>query len=195
MINTYTYKINGLLVQTGDLICTTDGGRSIGSGQFWWLVGKLIPGKVDHIAIYVGPGGRCIEAGAKGRVIEFNVKGNVWDSQKMVRQRGLLIDTFYGVAYPLKGKNFSEQQSPRIREGVAEYCRKQLGKPYNLNFLNSKTEKAFYCSQLAYKAYLKYGIDLNTGKGVPKIPWTSSIIFPQEIWSGCKHKKPKAHTF
>ena len=33
--------------------------------------------------------------------------------------------------------------------------------------MNSRTEKAFYCSQLAYKAYLKQGINLNTGKGIP----------------------------
>jgi len=81
-------------VQTGDIICTTDGGGEIFAGQFWRLVGKLIPGEVDHIAVYVGPQGRCVEAGAKGRVIT------------------------------------------------------------------------------------------NTGKGIPEIPGTGSIIFPQEIWSG-----------
>ncbi len=59
------------------------------------------------------------------------------------------------------------------------------------NFLNSNTEKAFYYSQLAYKAYKRNGIDLNTGKGVSKIPGTKSIIFPQEIWSGCAHKKAR----
>jgi uncharacterized protein YycO len=51
------------------------------------------------------------------------------------------------------------------------------------------TEDAFYCSQLAYKAYLKEGIDLNTGKGVPHFPGMESIVFPQEIWSGCEHEK------
>jgi uncharacterized protein YycO len=179
----HTYEINGLPVQTGDLICTINGNRTFGIGQFWYFVGKLIPGAVDHIAVYIGPGGRCVEAGAKFRVVTFNVKNKRWKANKMTRQRGPLIDTF---------KRISKQRKLKIRESVAKYCLRQAKarKPYNLNFLNSKTEKAFYCSQLAYKAYLRDGIDLNTEKGVPKIPGTKSIIFPQEIWSGCAHKRP-----
>ncbi len=188
----YSYEINGLRVETGDLICTTNTGGDSVPGQFWRLVGMLIPGPVDHIAIYVGPGGRCVEAGARFRVITFNVKNNIWDANKMVRARGLLMDSFYGVAYPLAGKSTAQQKKLKIRENIARYCLKQAKakKPYNLNFLNSKTEKSFYCSQLAYRAYLRNGINLNTGKGAPKIPGTESIIFPQEIWSGCSHKRP-----
>jgi uncharacterized protein YycO len=59
-------------------------------------------------------------------------------------------------------------------------------------FLDSMTEDAFYCSQLAYKAYLREGIDLNTGKGIQNFPGMESIIFPQEIWSGCKHERAPA---
>jgi hypothetical protein len=188
----YTYKIDGLPVQTGDLICTTNGGKAFVTGQLWYFVGNLIPGKVDHVAIYVGPGGRCVEAGARFRVITFNVKGNSWDANKMTRRRGHIIDTFFGVAYPLEGKRISKQRKLLIRESVARYCLKQASteKPYNFNFLNSKTEKAFYCSQLAYKAYLRNGINLNTGKGIPKIPGIEGIVFPQEIWSGCTHRRP-----
>ena len=69
----FSYQINGLIVQTGDLICTTDGGDVDIKGQFWRLIGKLIPGEVDHIVIFVGPGGRCVEAGARGKVITFEV--------------------------------------------------------------------------------------------------------------------------
>ncbi len=69
----YSYEMNGLKLQTGDLICTTDGGGENIEGQFWRLIGKLIPGDVDHIVVYVGPGGRCVEAGAKGKVITFEV--------------------------------------------------------------------------------------------------------------------------
>jgi uncharacterized protein YycO len=78
-----------------------------------------------------------------------------------------------------------------VRESVAEYCLQQasLSKPYNLNFLDSSTENSFYCSQLAYMAYLKNGIDLNTQIGIAEIPGTKTIIFPQEIWSGCYHRK------
>ncbi len=186
----YDYRINGLDVKTGDLICTTNGGEAILAGHFWWLIGKLIPGDVDHIAIYIGPEGRCIEAGAKGCVIEFFVKNNKWNASEMKFQRNL-IDTLYGIAYPLKGKNLSKKEKTKIRKSVASYCCSQAdaGKPYNMNFFNSQTEKAFYCSQLAYKAYLPHGIDLNTGIGISNIPGTERIVFPQEIWNGCANIK------
>ena len=186
----HNYTINGLPVQTGDLICTTDGGEEFISGQFWRLIEKLIPGDVDHIAVYIGPEGRCVEAGAKCRVITFDVMDNKWDAYKMKKERRL-IDTLYGVAYPLKDKNLTEDEEERIRTSVASYClfQAEAEKPYNLNFFDSQTDRAFYCSQLAYKAYLPHGIDLNTGKGVPNIPGTDRIIFPQEIWSGCSNKK------
>lgn len=35
----YDYEINGIPVQTGDLICTTDGGADNMKGQFWRLIG------------------------------------------------------------------------------------------------------------------------------------------------------------
>ena len=112
-----------------------------------------------------------------------------WNAEEMILQRGLCIDNFYGVAYPLKVRNIDPDKSKVIRESISSYCLEQahLEKPYNINFLNSDTEDAFYCSQLAYKAYLKNDIDLNTGQGIPKIPGTGSIIFPQEIWAGCTH--------
>ncbi|HYA40473.1 MAG TPA: YiiX/YebB-like N1pC/P60 family cysteine hydrolase [Syntrophobacteraceae bacterium] len=183
----YSFEINGLLLKTGDLICTVDGGEPVVPGEFWRLVGKLIPGEVDHIVIYVGPDGRCVEAGAKG-VIAFAAT-SVWDSAGMLAQR-LLVDQLYGVAYPLSGRPLAPGQEETIRENVAAYCLAQVGKPYNINFLDSSTEDSFYCSQLAYEAYLKNGIDLNSGKGVPAIPGTSSIIFPQELWEGCVHEQP-----
>ena len=85
----------------------------------------------------------------------------------------------------------SEEEEAQIRSSVADYCLAQAAanKPYNLNFLDSQTEDAFYCSQLAYKAYLPHGIDLNSGQGVPNVKGTSRIIFPQEIWSGCIHRR------
>ena len=188
----YSYEIEGIRVETGDIICTQDGDNGNLSGQFWWLIGRLIPGDVDHIVIYVGPGGRCVEAGSQGKVITFDIPGNKWDPMTMRSQRGFMIDTFYGVARPLEGKGLSAPEIARVREQVAAYCLKQakLQKPYNLNFLDSSTEKRFYCSQLAYKGYLRHGIDLNTGQGVPHIPGTSSILFPQEIWSGSPHESP-----
>jgi hypothetical protein len=186
----HSFEINGLTVKTGDLICTVNGGKTLIAGQFWWLIGKIIPGDVDHIAIYVGPGGKCVEAGAKGRVITFEMGSNTWDAGQMIMQRGI-EDKFYGIAYPLEGRGLSGEEKKVFRESVAEYCQAQAAarKPYNLNFLNSSTDDAFYCSHLAYKAYLRHGIDLNSGEGVPDIPGTSSIIFPQEVWEGCTNKR------
>jgi hypothetical protein len=185
----YEYLVSGLRVRTGDLICTTDGEGNDITGRFWRLIGKLIPGEVDHIVVYVGPEGRAVEAGAKGRVISFDIAGNVWDARAMEGERGMFVDTLYGVAYPLEGKNLSPVKSDLVRESVAAYCIEQARarKPYNLNFFLSSTENAFYCSQLAYRAYLREGINLDTGRGIGRIPGTKSIILPQEIWDGCAH--------
>ena len=191
-ITVHTYQIDGLTVRTGDLICTnTTEQESIFGGLFWRFFGIMIPGEVDHIAVYVGPGSRCVEAGAKYRVITFNIKGNTWDSSKMTKERGPILDNLYGVAYPLAGLSLSDEEEAGIRKRVAMYCIRQAeaNKLYNAMFLDSMTEDAFYCSQLAYKAYLKEGIDLNTGKGVPHFPGMKSIVFPQEIWSGCRHER------
>lgn len=188
----YRYTIDNIPVQTGDIICTVDGSDDANDikGKFWRLLGKLIRGDVDHIIVYIGPEGRCVESGAKGKVITFEVKDNSWDYKKMYKRRGI-IDHLYGVVYPLYGKNFSQEKENKIRESVGKYCEKQAKekKPYNINFLDSSTQKAFYCSQLAYAAYKKHGINLNSNKGVPKIPGTSNIVFPQEIWKGFHHVK------
>ena len=69
----YTYQINGMPVQTGDIICTMNGKPDILPGEFWRLVGRLVPGDVDHVAIYLGPDGRCAEAGARGVITFFGV--------------------------------------------------------------------------------------------------------------------------
>jgi hypothetical protein len=156
-------------------------------GEFWRLVGRLVPGDVDHIVVYLGPDGRCIEAGAKG-VVTFDMHFGYWETERMARQRGLLFDTFYGVAYPLDALRFGEEEEYEVRNKVAEYCLAQIGKPYNLNFLNAETEESFYCSQLAYKAYQQISIDLNTGLAMEQIPGTNAIIYPQEIWNGFSHR-------
>jgi len=190
----HTYQIEGLTLQTGDVICTMNGKPDILPGEFWRLVGRLVPGDVDHVAIYLGPDGRCIEAGARG-VITFDVPHGHWDTERMALQRGLLFDTLYGVSSPLSGLQISEDEEYEMRQIVASYCLAQLGKPYNLNFLNSETEETFYCSQLAYKAYQQIGIDLNTGLAMEQIPGTNAIIYPQEIWDGFSHQAVRSDQF
>ncbi|HPO12391.1 MAG TPA: hypothetical protein PLI09_03025 [Candidatus Hydrogenedentes bacterium] len=186
----YQGEINGIPVKTGDLICTSDGDTGDIQGQLWRFIGKFIPGEVDHIVIYTGPDGWCVEAGAQLHVIKFEMSQPFWDARAMIDKRGPLLDVFHGVAYPFARKNLPMEEEDRLREKVAAYCLDQAkqNKPYNVNFFDSSTDKAFYCSQLAYKAYLEVGIDLNTGQGVPHLPGTGSIIFPQEIWSGCDHR-------
>jgi len=184
----YTYEIEGLAVQTGDIICTMNGKPDILPGEFWRFVGRLVPGDVDHVAVYVGPNGRCVEAGTRG-VITFDVPHGRWDTVRMALQRGLLFDTFYGVASPLDELGLGEEDEQEMREKVAAYCLAQVGKRYNLNFLNAETEESFYCSQLAYKAYQQVSMDLNTGLAMEQIPGTNTIIYPQEIWNGFSHRK------
>jgi hypothetical protein len=188
----HTYQIEGIALQTGDIICTMNGKPDILPGEFWRLIGRLVPGDVDHVVIYLGPDGRCIEAGARG-VVTFDVPNGRWDTERMAPQRGLLLDTFYGIASPLDGLQLSENDDFEMRSRVAEYCLVQVGKPYNLNFLNPETEDRFYCSQLAYKSYQQIGIDLNTGLAMEQLPGTNGIIYPQEIWSGFPHREAK-HT-
>jgi cell wall-associated NlpC family hydrolase len=186
----YTYQIEGLTVQTGDILCTTNGKPDILPGEFWRLVGRLVPGAVDHVAIYLGPGGSCIEAGARG-VITFDVPRGRWHTERMALQRGLLFDSFYGIVSPLDGLELSENEEDEMRSRIAAYCLAQIGKPYNLNFLNTETEEAFYCSQLAYRAYQQIGIDLNTGLTMEQLPGTNAIVYPQEIWGGFSHRGVK----
>jgi len=185
---TYSHSLRGLPLRTGDLVCTTDGDDRDIIGQFWRLLGKLIPGEVDHIIVYVGPGGRCVEAGARGGVITFDVPDGGWDVETMMAQRGIR-DRLVGVAYPLEGRGYCDADIEIIRRSVGTYCLEQArqAKPYNLNFLDSDTEGAFYCSQLAYLAYRRHGIDLNTEKDIPTIPFSDRIVFPQEIWAECVH--------
>lgn len=188
----YTYQIEGITLRTADIICTMNGKPDILPGEFWRLVGRLVPGDVDHVAVYLGPNGRCIEAGARG-VVTFNVPRGQWNTERMARQRGLLFDTFYGVSSPLQGLGLSEGEEFEMRSTVAAYCLAQVGKPYNLNFLKTETEEAFYCSQLAYKAYEQIGINLNTGLAMEQLPGTNAIVYPQEIWNGFSHRHAKSN--
>ena len=184
----YSYQIEGVVLQTGDIICTMNGKPDILPGEFWRIVGRLVPGDVDHVAVYLGPNGLCAEAGGRG-VITFDVPYGHWDTERMALQRGLLFDTFYGVVSPLDELPLRETEELEMRIQIARYCLTQVGKPYNLNFLNPERDDAFYCSQLAYMAYRQIGIDLNTGLAMEQLPGTNGIIYPQEIWNSFSHRE------
>ncbi|GAB4126410.1 MAG: hypothetical protein Fur005_23950 [Roseiflexaceae bacterium] len=186
----HTYQLHGHTLQTGDLICTSDGNQHILFSKAYELLGIVIPGPIDHIALYIGPGGRCIEAGPWG-VLDFELPNNHWDSPAMFDRRGI-ADTIYGIANPVAGRGFSEALQRAIRYEVSLFANQQASerKPYNINFFNSSTHETFYCSQLVYAAYKRHGVDLNTGNGIPEIPGVGSIIFPTEIWYACHEHFP-----
>lgn len=106
--------------------------------NFALSVGRLVPGDVDHVAIYWAGLVRRIELAGRG-VITFDVRVGYWETERMARQRGLLFDTFYGSRL-LDALGVSEEEEQEMREKVAAYCLAQVGKPYKLNFLNSETE-------------------------------------------------------
>lgn len=173
----YEFNINDRIVKTGDVISTSDGTNSIYSIGYR-LLGAVIPGKVDHSVLYVGPGGLCVEAGIYG-VIAFTAASR-WDSDEMFHERGLL-DTFRAASSILAGRGLSSDDENTMRNFVRAYALGCVGKPYNLNFLDPDNERALYCSQLVYLAYKNVGIDLNVGKSGVKGKWFDRVIFPQEI--------------
>lgn len=185
----YTHEFHGLPLQTGDIICTQDGQENSLFGQLWQLFGLLVPGEVDHCIIYLGPGGRCIESAARG-VKVFDMPGNTWNAMDLIQER-LLLDSFYGVAYPLDGFNYEPEEEAHLRRAVAQYCWDKAAqcKPYNFNLLDPQRDSAFYCSQLVYKAYLSVGIDLSPQTDAQRVQFWDRVVFPQEIWDACVHRR------
>lgn len=196
MSTIYSYEINGLTVQTGDLLCTTDGDERTVAGRLWQAVGTLIPGPIDHVVLYIGPEGRCVEANAWG-VVTFEVTGHHWDGPALQKHRAHLVDTLYGVAYPLRGRGLSAAAERNIRAGVRAYALEQVAaqKPYNVNFFNPTTDAAFYCSQLIYHAYHEHGLDLRQpNTSLASVPLLNRVVLPQELWDACEHERvPQAY--
>ena len=88
----HSYEISGLSVQTGDILCMAfDGEDVVNPGDYWRILGLLIPGEVDHVAVYVGSGGLCVEVSARG-VYTFNLEDNQWAPEKMFKHRGVFKD-------------------------------------------------------------------------------------------------------
>lgn len=83
---------------------------------------------------------------------------------------------FYGVSVT--------KTSAKDDRKAARWCYKQKGKSYNYNFLNVKTRKKFYCSQLIYAAFLdNFNIDLNTSLFGAAIHPMEIVDSPQTIVS------------
>lgn len=99
------------------------------------------------------PTGHAAIVWNKSNVIEALSKGITWGNNNWnIRKK-----TCYGVS--VKSTTINNDR------GAANWCRDQMGKPYNYNYFNVKTRSKFYCSQLIWAAYKdKYGVDLNTSK-------------------------------
>jgi hypothetical protein len=154
----YTHSFDGLTVKTGDILCTQDGVENSLFGQIWRLLGKILPGEIDHCLVYIGPGGRCVESAARG-VIVFEMPGSRWDALPLNPER-LLLDTLVGVAYPLDGRGLSEAEELHS-PGCADYCLYHASqrKPYNFNYFDPDTDRAFTVANWLTKPTCS-GIDL-----------------------------------
>lgn len=181
----YQSTINGLPVCTGDIICTTDGSAATTMGKLWQTLGLLVPGEVDHVVLYLGPGGRCAEAGARG-VLLFDMPGERWQAEPLAGERWL-VDTLVGVAYPLADRAAPGLSGEHVRAAVADYCALQAAqdKPYNVNFFDPDTDAAFYCSQLIYKAYCEFGLDVSVPPGTASAS-PPRIVVPQMLWQSSR---------
>ena len=183
MSNVFKETLEGKKISTGDIIATVDGEASF-YGLFSKIIGELIPGRPDHIVIYLGPVGICIEAAPKG-VDLFRFFGERWDAQRMKERRGM-VDTLFGIGNILRGRYPDPIKEEKVQETVRTFALDQVGKRYNMNFLDVDGENSFYCSQLAYAAYKRVGINLNvTGGGGFHPKFLSRIITPEEVWKAC----------
>lgn len=180
----FSERLEGKTIRTGDIIATVDGGGSI-YGALFHLIGEIVPGKPDHMALYLGPDGICVEAAPKG-VNLFRFFRGRWDAERMQRQRGV-VDKLYGLGDAVGGRLDDPGKSDAVREAVRAFVLDQVGKPYNMNFLEPEQDLAFYCSQLVFAAYKKVGIDLHsacTPALHPLLP--AKVITPEEIWRGLR---------
>jgi uncharacterized protein YycO len=185
----HDHVIDGLPMRTGDVLCMRDGMQHGLLGRIWTAIGALVPGEMDHCALYIGPAGRFIEADARG-VNVLNMPGSHWNADALVSRR-LFVDTLVGVAYPLQGRRLTRREENRIRESVARHCLAQAAarKPFNFNLLNGANPKRTYCSQLIAQAYRCEGVELDRKQGVPHKRVFRRAVFPEAIWKSSPHRR------
>lgn len=64
--------------------------------------------------------------------------------------------------------------------GAVNYANSQVGKPYNLNFLDKYRTDRFYCSQLVWHAWMSQGVDCDSNDGDAVLP--SDIANSDELY-------------
>lgn len=120
----------------------------------------LIP--TGHAAIIYGQN-TVVESLSQG----VTTGRNDWHSTKT---------TCYGVTV----KNTTITQD----SNVADWCYRQISKPYNLNYYNISTREKFYCSQLVWAAFLdNYNIDLNTPAFANPVMMVNPIHPMELVWT------------
>ena len=111
--------------------------------------------KLGHAAIVLN----------KSTVVEatlprVTVSKNAWKSRSQVKK-----------VYGLNVKTTSASQD----QEAAQWCRSQVGKPYNINYTDVNTRKRFYCSQLVWAAiWDNFRVNLNT-------PAFGKMVSPMEL--------------
>lgn len=185
----YSHTFSGVTAKTGDILFTHDGDPGSLFGEFWRLIGRVLPSEYSHVALYLGPGVRFVESAARGvAVVEF--AGDTWDARHYGKER-LLIDELIGIGDPLSGRGILPARETEIRENVVAYCldKARTEKPYNLNFFDPEKDAAFYCSQLVYKAYKAQGINLHVHVGEDADSPLAPIVLPEDLWTACLVKQ------
>jgi len=184
----HRYRIQGVPVLTGDILCTRDGDSKGLIGAFWKALGSVVPGEIDHCALYLGPGTRFIEADARG-VSVLSMPGQRWDAEALFHRR-LFVDTFVGVAYPLHGLRIPQRQQGRVRLSIANYCLAQhaAGKAFNFNLLDATNPRRTYCSQLIIEAYRSQGIHLDGRRETRRTSILRHAVLPDALWRGSPHR-------
>lgn len=117
------------------------------------VISQATKGPFIHAAI-------CVSAGAPPEFIEaIGLTGDMGDPQGNKVLRSQMAEHGYNgetvrILRPAEGLHPAEAQKA-VKRAIA-YAEKQLGKPYDFAFTDTNTKgwnDAFYCSELAYKAY------------------------------------------
>ena len=96
------------------------------------------------------PTGHAAIVWDENHVIEAQTAGVMWGKNNWMSTRREV--------YGLKVK----ETTPAQDAAAAEWCKGQIGKSYNYNFLNKRTRDSFYCSQLVWAAFYDlFDIDLS----------------------------------
>lgn len=67
----------------------------------------------------------------------------------------------------------AKKASAALNTAAVNYASNQVGKPYNINFLDKERTDCFYCSQLVWQSWFTVGIDIDSNGG--------SIVSPVDI--------------